>query len=106
MASQVYPDEGTGPRVMFRLLLAPSNANWGGKAHGGTVMLDEVVSTCAAGCTRPEAVAIYSDGIPNPLASKLAVSSIHLVLSGAQPGVVRGGCALGVPLPPEDVSVR
>ena len=49
MASQVYPDDGTGPRVMFRLRLAPSNANWGGKAHGGTVMLDEVVSTCAAG---------------------------------------------------------
>lgn len=78
MASQVYSDDGTGPRGMFRFLVAPGDANWGGKAHGGTVTrwIDEVVSTCAAGWIRREAVRSLFRPLPGDFRTQIrSVSS-------------------------------
>ncbi|MDO9590346.1 MAG: acyl-CoA thioesterase [Microcella sp.] len=65
MLTQAYTDEGTAPRTTFRFLASPSVANWGGKAHGGTVMrwIDEAAFACAASWSRERAVAVYSGGI-------------------------------------------
>lgn len=67
-----YPDAATAPREVFRFLAPPSAVNWGGKAHGGTVMrwIDEGAYAVAAawvGATEPavatDVVAVYSGGI-------------------------------------------
>jgi 4-hydroxybenzoyl-CoA thioesterase len=65
MQQQSYSAEGTTPRTVFRFLAAPGDANWGGNAHGGTVMrwIDEAAFACAAGWTSATAVAVYSGGI-------------------------------------------
>jgi acyl-CoA hydrolase len=65
MAAQTYSDAGTTPRTVFRFLAAPSDANWGGNAHGGTVMrwIDEAAYACAASWSSESAVAVYSGGI-------------------------------------------
>ena len=65
MNEQVYSDEGTTPRTIFRFLAAPGDANWGGNAHGGTVMrwIDEAAFACAASWSSEAAVAVYSGGI-------------------------------------------
>jgi len=65
MLAQEYTGSGTAPRTVFRFLSSPSVANWGGKAHGGTVMrwVDEVAFACAAGWSSERAVAVYSGGI-------------------------------------------
>jgi acyl-CoA hydrolase len=65
MAKQTYTDEGTAPRTTFRFLAAPSDANWGGNVHGGTVMrwIDETAFACAASWSSSRAVAVYAGGI-------------------------------------------
>jgi acyl-CoA hydrolase len=65
MRAQTYSDEGTGPRITLRFLAAPSVVNFGGNAHGGTVMrwIDDAARTCAAGWSKRESVAVYSGGI-------------------------------------------
>lgn len=70
MGAQDYSDAGTTPRTVFRFLAAPGDANWGGKAHGGTVMrwIDETAYACAASWSAESAssegtVAVYSGGI-------------------------------------------
>jgi len=65
MLSEEYTDAGTAPRTVFRFLAAPSDTNWGGNAHGGTVMrwMDETAFACAAGWSSPAAVAVYAGGI-------------------------------------------
>ncbi|MEB0015106.1 acyl-CoA thioesterase, partial [Glaciimonas sp. Cout2] len=65
MRSQEYTGVGTTPRTVFRFLAAPSAANWGGNAHGGTVMrwIDEAAFACAASWSSESAVAVYSGGI-------------------------------------------
>jgi 4-hydroxybenzoyl-CoA thioesterase len=65
MQQQVYSDEGTTPRTVFRFLAAPADANWGGNAHGGTVMrwIDEAAFATAAAWSSESAVAVYSGGI-------------------------------------------
>lgn len=65
MGAQSYTEDGTGPRTLFRFLAAPADANFGGKAHGGTVMrwIDEAAATCAAAWSKRESIAIYSGGI-------------------------------------------
>ena len=70
MGEQEYSDAGTTPRTVFRFLAAPGDANWGGKAHGGTVMrwIDETAYACAAswspeGASSEGTVAVYSGGI-------------------------------------------
>lgn len=70
MGDQEYSAAGTTPRTVFRFLAAPGDANWGGKAHGGTVMrwIDETAFACAASWSPEVAssegtVAVYSGGI-------------------------------------------
>lgn len=65
MREQIYSDEGTTPQSLMRFLVPPSSANWGGNAHGGTVMrwIDEAAFACAASWSSTSAVAVYSGGI-------------------------------------------
>jgi 4-hydroxybenzoyl-CoA thioesterase len=65
MRRQSYTDLGTAPRITLRFLAAPSVANFGGNAHGGTVMrwIDEAARTCATGWAGRASIAVYSGGI-------------------------------------------
>ena len=65
MQAQAYTDAGTGARMRFRFLAAPSDVNWGGNAHGGIVMrwIDETAFACATAWAGRHAVAVYSGGI-------------------------------------------
>ncbi|MET0734211.1 MAG: hotdog domain-containing protein [Microbacterium sp.] len=70
MLEQEYTDVSTAPAVTMRFLVPPGVINWGGKAHGGTVMrwIDEAAYACAAAWAKDgdgasEAVAVYSGGI-------------------------------------------
>ena len=70
MLDEEYTDAGVAPRTTMRFLVPPGVVNWGGKAHGGTVMrwIDEASYACAASWARDgdgasEAIAVYSGGI-------------------------------------------
>lgn len=65
MAGQVYSDDGTAPETTLRFLAAPTDVNWGGKAHGGTVMrwIDEAAFAVAARWCQGPAIAAYSGGV-------------------------------------------
>lgn len=65
MADQVYSDDSNAPSATLRFLAAPTDVNWGGKTHGGTVMrwIDEAAFVCAAGWSGKNCVAAYSGGI-------------------------------------------
>ncbi len=65
MMAQQYTLDGTAPRTVFRFLAAPGAANFGGNAHGGTVMgwIDETAFACAASWSSTGARAVYSGGI-------------------------------------------
>ena len=64
MREQTYSDAGTAPRSSLRFLAAPTDVNWGGKVHGGTVMrwVDESAYVCAVGWSGTDAVAVYVGG--------------------------------------------
>jgi acyl-CoA hydrolase len=65
MATQTYSDEGTAPTALLRFLAAPTDVNWGGKTHGGTVMrwIDEAAWVCAVGWSGMECLPAFSGGI-------------------------------------------
>ena len=72
MLAQEYTDASTAPRTTLRFLAPPGVVNFGGKAHGGTVMrwIDEAAYACAAGWAADDdgygasaAVGVYSGGI-------------------------------------------
>lgn len=70
MLAEEYTDASAAPRSTLRFLVPPGVVNWGGKAHGGTVMrwIDESAYACAVAWVgeRPlaeHAVAVYSGGI-------------------------------------------
>lgn len=70
MLEEEYTRASTAPRARLRSLVPPGVVNWGGNAHGGTVMrwIDEAAYVCAAGWARDgeaasSAVAVYSGGI-------------------------------------------
>jgi acyl-CoA hydrolase len=65
MLAQEYTDVGTTPRTTFRFLAQPAVTNFGGNAHGGTVMrwIEETAFACAASWSSDRAVAVYSGGI-------------------------------------------
>jgi 4-hydroxybenzoyl-CoA thioesterase len=71
MLGETYTDAGRGLRTTMRFLAPPGAVNWGGKAHGGTVMrwIDEAAYACAvawageSGDAAARAVAVYSGGI-------------------------------------------
>ena len=65
MRAQKYTGAGTATKVVLRFLAAPSVTNFGGNAHGGTVMrwINDAARTCAAMWSKRETVAVYSGGI-------------------------------------------
>lgn len=70
MLEEEYTDATAAPRSILRFLVPPGVVNWGGKAHGGTVMrwIDESAYACAVAWMGREpmadhAVAVYSGGI-------------------------------------------
>lgn len=65
MATQSYTDAGTAPRVVLRFLAAPTDVNWGGKVHGGTVMkwIDQAAYVCASQWLGGPAIAVYAGGV-------------------------------------------
>ncbi|MET0813211.1 MAG: hotdog domain-containing protein, partial [Microbacterium sp.] len=68
MLAEEYSDATYAPRTTLRFLVPPGVVNWGGKAHGGTVMrwIDEAAYACARAWTGDLAgdpVAVYSGGI-------------------------------------------
>jgi 4-hydroxybenzoyl-CoA thioesterase len=70
MLSADYTEASRAPRTTLRFLVPPGVVNWGGNAHGGTVMrwIDEAGFACAAGWmgdadAAGAAVAVYSGGI-------------------------------------------
>jgi acyl-CoA hydrolase len=65
MLAQSYSERGTTPRSKLRMLAAPGDANWGGNAHGGTVMrwINDAAYAVAASWSTTDAIAAYSGGI-------------------------------------------
>ncbi|WP_026532992.1 acyl-CoA thioesterase [Arthrobacter sp. H41] len=65
MNKQEYTGEGTAERVTLRFLAAPTDVNWGGKVHGGTVMawIDEAAYVCASRYSGRHTVAVFSGGV-------------------------------------------
>ncbi len=65
MKEQTYSDDTEAQRATLRFLAAPTDVNWGGKTHGGTVMrwIDEAAYVCAAGWSGQRSIAVYSGGI-------------------------------------------
>ena len=70
-ADEPFPDTGLAPRTTMRFMVPPAVVNWGGVAHGGTVMrwMDEAGYACAAAWardgaadpgTRSAAIGVYS----------------------------------------------
>jgi acyl-CoA hydrolase len=65
MAEQTYNESSEAPTATLRFLAAPTDVNWGGNTHGGTVMrwIDEAAYVCAAGWSGLNCIAAYSGGI-------------------------------------------
>ena len=64
MAEQHYTDSGSAPRPVLRFLAAPTDVNWGGKVHGGTVMrwIDDAAYVCATGWAQGPVAVVYVGG--------------------------------------------
>lgn len=64
-AEQEFSDAGTTPRLVFRFLANPSDANWGGNAHGGIVLrwITETAQTLATRYAGRDAVCVYTGGV-------------------------------------------
>jgi acyl-CoA hydrolase len=65
MERQEYTEAGTAERIVLRFLAAPTDVNWGGKVHGGTVMkwIDEAAYVCSARYCGRDTVAVFSGGV-------------------------------------------
>lgn len=75
MLDEEYSDESDAPRTTLRFLVPPGVVNFGGMAHGGTVMrwIDEAAYACAVGWLgsaesadhrhADRAIGVYSGGI-------------------------------------------
>ena len=65
MKEHTYTRTTGAQRATLRFLAAPTDVNWGGKTHGGTVMrwIDEAAYVCAAGWSGQRSIAVYSGGI-------------------------------------------
>jgi acyl-CoA hydrolase len=64
-AAANYTTEGSAPDSTLRFLAAPTNANWGGKVHGGRIMrwIDEAGYVCGSQWTAGPVIASYFGGI-------------------------------------------
>lgn len=65
MQTQTYSAAGTAPESVLRFLAAPTEVNFGGNVHGGTVMrwIDEAAYVCAVGWNHDQAIAVYAGGV-------------------------------------------
>lgn len=87
MARQEWTGAGSAPHMTFRFLSAPTDVNWSGRTHGGTVMawIDETAYACAAGWSKAHAVAVYAGGIhfhrPIPIGHILEIEA-RLLMTG------------------------
>ncbi|WP_294567438.1 acyl-CoA thioesterase [uncultured Arthrobacter sp.] len=87
VARTTYTAAGSGPQMIFRFLTAPTDANWSGKTHGGTVMawIDETAFACATGWCRQNTAAVYAGGIhfhrPIPVGHLLEIEA-RLLMTG------------------------
>lgn len=65
MLAAPYTAESSAPRSVMRFLAAPTDVNFGGRIHGGTLMrwIDEAGYACAASWAGAGAVAVYAGGI-------------------------------------------
>ena len=110
MLAQQYTDAGTAPRTVFRFLANPGDTNWGGNAHGGTVMgwIDQTAFACAAGWTSTSAVAVYSGGIhfyrPIPIGNLVEVDA-RLIHTGEHSMHISVRVRTGDPATPRDLEL-
>lgn len=65
MARQTYADCPHAGQATLRFLAVPTDVNWGGKVHGGTVMrwIDEASYVCAVTWSKKRSVAVYAGGV-------------------------------------------
>jgi acyl-CoA hydrolase len=65
MASQPFNSETQAREIVLRFLAVPTDVNWGGKVHGGTVMrwIDEAAYVCAVSWSGRYCVAVYAGGV-------------------------------------------
>lgn len=65
MGTQTYSAATEAPTAVLRFLAAPTDVNWGGKTHGGTVMrwIDEAAWVCAVRWSGMECLPAFSGGI-------------------------------------------
>jgi acyl-CoA hydrolase len=65
MSRETYTDQSQAPRTSFMFLAQPTDVNWGGKTHGGTVMrwIDETAWACAVRWSGTESTAVFSGGV-------------------------------------------
>lgn len=65
MSKQNYTQDGTAPSCVTRFLAAPTDVNWGGKTHGGTVMrwIDEAACLCGCQWSQRPCVSVYAGGV-------------------------------------------
>ena len=65
MELQTYHEGGGAANTTLRFLAAPSDVNWGGKVHGGTVMrwIDEAAYVSAVTWSKKPSVAVYAGGV-------------------------------------------
>ena len=110
MLAESYTDAGTTPRTVFRFLASPGDTNWGGNAHGGTVMrwIDETAFACAASWTSTSAVSVYSGGIhfyrPIPIGNLVEVDA-RLIHTGDHSMHISVRVRTGSPTAPRDLEL-
>lgn len=65
MTEAVYTAAGEAQRLTLRFLAKPTDVNFGGKVHGGTVMgwIDQAAEACAAAWTGGNSIASYAGGV-------------------------------------------
>lgn len=65
MALQTYSDNSEAPRQVLRFLARPSDVNWGGKVHGGSVMqwIDEAANLVAESWHHGPAITVFAGGV-------------------------------------------
>ena len=110
MLEERYTDAGTTPRTVFRFLASPGDTNWGGNAHGGTVMrwIDETAFACAASWSSSAAVAVYSGGIhfyrPIPIGNLVEVDA-RLIHTGDHSMHISVRVRTGSPAAPHELEL-
>lgn len=65
MKAQEFTSASLEPQNFFRFLAGPTDVNWGGNVHGGTVLawIDEISATTAKAWSGRPSVGVYSGGV-------------------------------------------